>query len=144
MSAAAARKKRRHQERLEAKNRAALAGLVVDPTGAGVVAVDGVMPEVLDQTVATGGDVNIEINGEVGGGGSGAAVEREVEAEEGQAETSTPRGRSLEEEEGGETSEAVAVEASAGAAEGEGERKPRVYSGGEGVITAQPTGDAPP
>ncbi|CAN0057488.1 unnamed protein product [Ectocarpus sp. 13 AM-2016] len=143
MSAAAARKKRRHQERLEAKNRAALAGLVVDPTGAGVVAVDGVKAEVLDQTEAPGGDVDIEINGEVGGGGSGAAVERGVEAEEGQAETSSRRDGSLEEE-GGEKPEAVAVEASAGAAEGEGERKPRVYSGGEGVITAQPTGDVPP
>ncbi|CAN0501164.1 unnamed protein product [Ectocarpus sp. 12 AP-2014] len=143
MSAAAARKKRRHQERLEAKNRAALAGLVVDPTGAGVVAVDGVKPEVVDQTEAPGGDVDIEINGEAGGGGSGAAVEPGVEAEEGQAETSTPRDGSLEEE-GGEKPEPVAVEASAGATEGEGERKPRVYSGGEGVITAQPTGDAPP
>lgn len=158
MSAAAARKKRRHQERLEAKARAALAGIVVDPVGAGIAEPSANKPGIWGQIVRDRGGADAAVaaggieeeaggRGERGGGEGGA----EAEAEGGRRRESYS---SLGGERPGDSEglDATDAESRGGGdkAEGDGDddspepspaRRPRQYSDADDVVTTQPTGD---
>lgn len=168
MSAAAARKKRRHQERLEAKARAALAGIVVDPVGAGIAETE---PEpsankpgigIWGQIVRDRGGADAAVAGgrikEGGGGGDG---EGGAGAEGGRNRRESSSSLGVERPGGSEGLDAVGAadaEGQGGEDKAEGDegarddddspepspaRRPRHYSGSDadGVVTTQPTGE---
>lgn len=157
MSAAAARKKRRHQERLEAKNRAALAGLVVDPEGAGIVdqspgekkPAGGIWEQIVRDR---GGDAAVGQSNEGGGDG-----ERGEGSEPSSAAADAASAAAAAAEAAADAAVAAAAAATTAAAEARGRGQSaedssqspssrrrgsqRQYSDGSDVVTSQPTGE---
>ncbi|CAM9203022.1 unnamed protein product [Ascophyllum nodosum] len=173
MSAAAARKKQKHQERLEAKTRAALQGAVLGLDEASVIA------EVVDGEGKETGQGKVQENERATRAahcnGDGKSSQRDGSADVGRSDAADDaRGGSGEEKEGrrkdgaslsedGEGYEAAGVEASVAGAQGQGQaegswekmeeendasatllkRDPSLYKTDD-VVVLQPTGALPP